>query len=303
MSTRKAIIDLGTNTFNLLVADVDGSSFHIVHSEKDGVALGMGGINDKRIADEAQNRGLHTLDRFIKKCEALKVDTIWAFGTSALRDATNAAEFLTLLKNKLNLEVKIISGQEEAQLIYEGVRQLYDFSTPAVIIDIGGGSTEVIFGDASGPKEMDSLNIGVSRIYQQFSFSDPFIPEDIERIHQFLEESTAGFFSGRKEAIMVGSSGSFETFYELIHQAHFPKEEKCYPIRKSDFEKVLHEVIASSYAEREANPFILPIRKKMAPITAVKTLWMMDKFKTEQILVSPFALKEGALITDRYLHS
>jgi exopolyphosphatase/guanosine-5'-triphosphate,3'-diphosphate pyrophosphatase len=299
---RKAIIDLGTNTFNLLVADLKENGFDIVHSEKDGVALGMGGINDNRIAEPAIQRGIATLIKFLDKCSELKVDKIWAFGTSALRDAKNTEDVLARIESKIGLKIKVISGNEEAQLIFDGVKQLYDFNTPAVIIDIGGGSTEVIFGGKNGVTEMKSLNIGVSRIYQQFDFSDPFVAEDIQTIRDFLDKNTEGFFDNRSEEVMVGSSGSFETFHELIHQDYFPKELKCHPIEKSTFEKVLWDVIKSTYAEREANPFILPIRKKMAPTTAVKILWMMEKLKTERILVSPYALKEGALIADRYLN-
>jgi exopolyphosphatase / guanosine-5'-triphosphate,3'-diphosphate pyrophosphatase len=99
---------------------------------------------------------------------------------------------------------------------------------------------------------------------------------------------------------MIGSSGSFETFWELAHLQEFPKESKIFEIEKTVFEETLHQTIRSTRKERDVNPFILPIRKIMAPITAVKTLWLMEKLKTEKIYISPFSLKEGALLSEDF---
>ncbi len=295
---KKAIIDLGTNTFNLLIAELTGSDIKVRHAEKEGVAIGMGGINSNTIAKDAMERGEETISRFLSVCEAYGVDKISAFGTSALRDATNRAVFLDRLQSKFGLKVAVISGKKEADLIFKGVNQLYDFSMPGVIIDIGGGSTEVIFADKNGPNDVASLNIGVSRIYQKLSLSDPLHPDDLIKIRKYLEAHSEGFLDHRDEPLMIGSSGSFETFWELIYLEKFPKEAKVYPLEMQIFNEVLDQTIASTQAEREKNPYILPIRKLMAPVTAVKTKWLMEKFKTQKILISPYSLKEGALFSE-----
>ncbi len=297
---RKAIIDLGTNTFNLLIADMNGKEFEIIHAEKEGVAIGMGGINSNVITKESMLRGELTIKHFLTVCLEYSVDKILAFGTSALRDASNTDDFLKMLKEDCNINVHIISGELEAKLIYRGVRQVYNFETKGVIIDIGGGSTEIIFADASGVNELKSLNIGVSRIYQKYTFQDPLTDEDVQSIRIFLEEESEGFLDNRNEEIMIGSSGSFETFWELTHEQEMPNEKRSFEMDVDEFKYTLHQVLKSTLKEREANKFILPIRKIMAPITAVKTLWLMEKLQTQRIIISPFSLKEGALITDEF---
>ena len=295
---KKAIIDLGTNTFNLLIAEIEHKRFNVLYTEKIGVAIGMGGINQKLITEDSMIRGLDAIGHFLRSCEEFEVDHVAAFGTSALRDASNTTDFLEQIERKYGLKVRVISGAQEAQLIYNGVKQLFDFEEDGSIIDIGGGSTEIILASRNFVREVTSLNIGVSRIYQKFNLNDPLSKSDVQKIRDFLEEMSEGFFAHRNEPLMVGSSGSFETFWELIHMEKFPKEAMVYPLEIEIFIEVLEQTIGSTLKDREQNPFILPIRKLMAPITAVKTLWLMEKLNTKKIIISPFSLKEGALFSD-----
>jgi exopolyphosphatase/guanosine-5'-triphosphate,3'-diphosphate pyrophosphatase len=139
------------------------------------------------------------------------------------------------------------------------------------------------------------LNIGVSRIFQQFLLSDPLRPEEILEIEAFLEKESNRFFQNRKETIVIGASGSFETFYEFIAEKPFPELQQTIPINLEDLRNVLKNMMFSTAQERDNNPWIIPIRKKMAPIAAVKTNWVLSKLPVEEIFVSPFSLKEGAL--------
>jgi exopolyphosphatase / guanosine-5'-triphosphate,3'-diphosphate pyrophosphatase len=293
---RKAVIDLGTNTFNLLIADVKENSFELVHTEKDGVALGMGGINDGLLTAEAFERGMNALKRFCASCTVMEVESIHAIGTSALRGASNASEFITAAHDELGLDIEIVSGLREAELIYKGVKWSYDFKVPGVIMDIGGGSTEFIFADSKGVNDMISLNIGVSRIYQKFAFNDPLKPEDILNIENWLEERAEGFFEGKQSDLLIGASGSFETFYELVHFEPFPEKLHAIEVNFDELLQSLDEIISSTQAERDKNPWIIPIRKKMAPIAAVKTRWIIRKLGVRKVFISPCSLKEGALV-------
>ncbi len=294
---RKAIIDLGTNTFNLLIAEIEGKQFTVLHAEKEGVAIGMGGINSNQITEESMLRGIQAIERFLSVYEKYEVEKVSTFGTSALRDAVNTQDFLDRLWQKFHVKAHIISGEKEAELIYLGVKQVYDFKEKSVIIDIGGGSTEIIFADDQGVQEMASLNIGVSRIFQKFKFEDPLTDADQTTIRTYLEENSLGFLEGRNEPVMIGSSGSYETFWELGHMQEFPNEPRSVEMEKKLFIETLQKTIASTQKERDVNPYILPIRKIMAPITAVKTLWLMEKLQTEKVYISPYSLKEGALFS------
>jgi exopolyphosphatase/guanosine-5'-triphosphate,3'-diphosphate pyrophosphatase len=290
-----AVIDLGTNTFNLLIAKISDTDFDVLHSEKNGVALGMGGINSNIIAPEAFERGLSCLKSFKAVCNQFLVQEIKAIGTSALRDATNSSEFLSEVKLQTGIQIEIVSGNREAELINQGVSWFYKFTDKAVIMDIGGGSTEFIFADRSGILLKKSFNIGVSRIFQEFEFSDPYSSSDIEKIEQFLEREVGDFFENQDCKILIGASGSFETFYEMIHQEKFTENKKTVLFPSNELDEIIDWVIQSSQKERDEHPYIIPIRRKMAPIAAIKAKWVKKKLGIELNFLTPCALKEGVL--------
>jgi exopolyphosphatase / guanosine-5'-triphosphate,3'-diphosphate pyrophosphatase len=291
---RIAIIDLGTNTFNLLVAEKSNTGIRRIISTKDGVALGLGGINENRISPEAMERGLAALTKFCRISRENKAEKIYAFGTSALRNAKNSWEFLNLAKEKLDLKIEIISGTREAELIYKGVTSGYQLRENELIMDIGGGSTEFIFAGPDGVLKSVSFEIGVSRIYQLFEFSDPMTAADCKKITDYLEKATGDFFKSISCSTLVGASGSFETFYKLANKCEFP-DDQYVTMTIAELRTGLDRIIRSTQKERDANPLIIPIRKKMAPLAAVKTLWVIDKLDIQKLVISPFALKEGVI--------
>lgn len=291
---RIAIIDLGTNTFNLLVADKDGSNLKRILSTKDGVALGLGGINENKLSNDAMERAMLTLTHFCATCHDLRVESIFAFGTSALRNATNSSELIDRAKEELNLIIQVISGNREAELIYKGVASGYEFKSADLIMDIGGGSTEFILAGPNGIEKAESFEIGVSRIYQLFTFSDPMTEVDCQKIIAYLEKATGNFFDDMTCKRLIGASGSFETFYKLAYQTEFP-EDVFVTMQMEEVHTSLDKIIRSTQKERDENPLIIPIRKKMAPLAAVKTKWIIDKLAMEQLVISPFALKEGVI--------
>ena len=290
---RRAVIDLGTNTFNLLIADT--LTRKILFQTKDGVALGMGGINEGRISEAAMVRAFDTLHRFKALCQTWQVQEIQAIGTSALRDATNAQELLSKVQNELHFTIEIITGQREAELIYKGVRLTHAFENPALIMDIGGGSTEFIAANPEGPYLAQSFDIGVSRLYQYFALQDPYTPADIAKVEAYLEQRCGAFFQQELPSILIGSSGSFETFYELMEESIFDSKNHALEVDKYRFMQMLEQIIASTQAERDQNPHIIAIRKRMAPLAAIKTRWVLQAAQIQHIFISPYSLKEGVL--------
>lgn len=295
--TRKAVIDLGTNTFNLLIAEINGESKKILHSSKEGVALGMGGINRNLITPEAEQRAIKALQNFDDICSRFGAHEIIAIGTSALRDADNAHQLVDKLKNILGIKLHIISGEEEARLIYEGVKWSYNFDHPGVIMDIGGGSTEFIWADKNGLTDFLSLNIGVSRIYQDasISLSDPLTSDQLQTIYNWYEQKSNGALQQRYADLLIGASGSFETFYELIHNRPYPSDTRSIRIEFSELMQTLNWIIFSTQEERDESEFIIPIRKKMAPVAAAKTKWVIEKLGIKEVMISPCSLKEGVI--------
>jgi len=292
---RKAVIDLGTNTFNLLVAEFSEGKWRRIHSEKDGVALGMGGINQKMITEDAIVRAEKALTHFKNVSESLGAFEITAIGTSAIRDAKNQVEFVERIRRDVGIQIKVISGDEEADLIYQGVRKTITFDKPSLIMDIGGGSTEFILATEEGIQQKVSLDIGVSRIFQLFQFDDPIRADQVVQLETWLEDQSKGFFDQLEVTRLIGASGSFETFYELIHNATISSLDTAIELPFQSFYQELDGLIFSTQAERDVNPWIVPIRKKMAPYAAIKTKWIINKLGITETYLSPYALKEGAL--------
>ena len=292
-----AAIDLGTNTFSLAICDVVDGKLSLIHQEKEGVQLGMGGINQGTITVDAFKRAFDCLGRFKLSCEKLAVQEIRAIGTSAIRDAKNATELIQKVKEQYHFDITIIDGIKEANYIYQGIAYAHIFSVPSLIIDIGGGSTELIFADQKGIIALNSFNMGISRIYQLFDLSDPLSIDDIQKIERYLDENTGDFFKNIKTDVLIGAAGSFDTFYEMIHKTKYPVTFESVEVPMDIFKQIIDEVINSSFEERNAHPHIIEIRKRLAPIAAVKTRWILEKIKATKIIFSPCSLKEGVLLS------
>lgn len=292
---RVAVIDLGTNTFNLLVADLNPTGFDMVHNSKEGVALGMGGINEGFISEEAMERAFRAFEKFTGICADLQADAIAGIGTSAVRDAVNRNEFIREIKKRFDIDIEIVDGLEEAKLIYQGVSWSYQFDQTSLIMDIGGGSTEFIRIEEGKDLEFISANIGVSRAIQLFPLEDPLTEENQRQLIRWFEDNSKELTGFASCDVLVGSSGSFETFYEMVHEEAFPQRLDNIRMSREEVMKTLNWIIGSTFEQRENHPFIIPIRRKMAPIAALKTKWIIEKFGIREIVISPCSLKEGVL--------
>lgn len=300
---RVAVIDLGTNTFNLLIADIHAKGFEIVHNSKEGVALGMGGINDQTIHPEAEKRAFQAFEVFQKRIEENRAEKVYGFGTSAIRDAKNGKVFVEHLMERFSFPIEIIDGKREAELIYKGVTWIHAIAKNSLIMDIGGGSTEFIRVDQSGNLQSCSLNIGVSRAFQLFEFSDPLSETDKLKLIEWFEENSEDLNHFAKSEVLIGASGSFETFYEMVHNEVFPSKMSSIHLSKVELDEILDWTLNSTLEEREQHPYIIPIRRKLAPIAAMKVKWILDKFAIEEVEICPFSLKEGVLreLVERYI--
>ena len=294
MQSRIAIIDIGTNTFNLLMVDRQNNDYKVVHTNRVGVGLGHGGINHSTITSPAFKRGVKCLNKYAKICKQHQVDSIYAFGTSALRHAKNANDFVVSVKKNTNIDIQILNGQEEANMIYKGIKLGYDFNQKSVVMDIGGGSTEFILADHKGIIKKQSFEIGASRINQLFNIGERFTTEDILKIEQYLIHKIGNRLNDFSAHNLVGSSGSFETFYELTYQQKYPQN-LFFEMGLNEIQATLNSIINSTLTERKNNPFIIPIRQEMLPIAAIKTKWVLNKLNCKKVIISPNSLKEGAI--------
>jgi exopolyphosphatase/guanosine-5'-triphosphate,3'-diphosphate pyrophosphatase len=293
---RKAIIDLGTNTFNLLIGELSGKDLHIVHSEKIPVMLGMGGINEGRIAEDAFARAMNALKVFKEKSDLFDVSSIKGIATSAVRSAANGYELVERSFKEIGIEIIVIDGLAEADLIRKGVALSMSISKPSVIMDIGGGSTEFIHLDSDKVIGMESLNIGVSRIYQMLGKPENFNTDSINKIIEFLEIQSKGKLDYQAD-VLIGASGTFETFYEMIGSKRFVSEGSAIKLDLIKLDEVIDWSIKSSLDARNEHPWIVEMRKRMLPIGAIKVRWIMEKLNVKEVWISPYSLKEGAFVS------
>ena len=293
---RRAVIDLGTNTFNLLIAEVGPGGLKVIYHDKKPVLLGMGGINEGQIANDALKRARETLILFQEKCIELRVVELFAIGTSALRGASNRHALLDFALNQLGMYIRVITGQDEARYIYQGVRISHPFEHTGLIMDIGGGSTEFIRADKQGLQWGESFEIGVSRLYQAMGQPDEFTPEHMEHIRNYLDTHCGAAIAEFRADELIGSSGTFETLYDIMSQEDFPDVDHSLELDIEQLKNVLTWSMRSTLQERMDNPWIVPIRKKMLPVSAMKVLWALEKSGAKRIFVSPYSLKEGVLV-------
>lgn len=184
-----ASIDIGTNTILLLIAEAEGEKINPLFETETVVRLGEGVQKNGILTKEAMDRGIQTLSQYLGRCQAMKVQKIFAAGTSALREAKNSAEFLRLAKEKLNISIEVISGKEEAQLSFLAVaKDLREAKEPIFVVDVGGGSTEFILGRGNRIDQWTSLPLGSVRFTEQFLNTDPVQEEEWNMMEKKIRE-------------------------------------------------------------------------------------------------------------------
>jgi exopolyphosphatase/guanosine-5'-triphosphate,3'-diphosphate pyrophosphatase len=303
---RIAVLDLGTNTFNLVVAEQNGNaSFQILHSSKLPVKLGEGGISKGEITKAAFNRGVNAVLEHHNQIQLFGAEKIHAYGTSALRTAKNGLKFLATIKDKTGIDIEIISGDREAELIYYGVRQTHPMDKGIyLILDIGGGSNEFILADKHKIYWKKSYPLGIARLLDRFKPSDPITGDEITRINAFIAGEIEELIEKVREfnaETLLGASGSFETFVAMIHASDELTETqvalwpKSIPISNDEFDMLYRKLIRSTTGERRIMKGLEPMRIEMIVLACIFTKFIIETLKIKTIIQSNFALKEGAI--------
>ena len=216
---RVAIIDCGTNTFNLLVKEKVEGKWKTLFKTKLPVKLGAGGFSENVLLPNRMARGIDALYSYKNVIDSLGVKDVRVFATSAVREASNGNEFVARVKKHLNFDMEVISGDREAELIFEGVVQTTEeIKEDYLIMDIGGGSTEFIFVRDQKPLWRKSYLLGVSRLHGMLNPASRINQDDVNRLRVHLNKELQDLISFLKEnpvKILVGSSGSFDTLFDM----------------------------------------------------------------------------------------
>ena len=304
-----AAIDIGTNSVHMVVVEVDPQlpAFHIIAKEKDTVRLGDRDPDTGYLTEEAIARSLKALKRCKDLAESLNVRQILAVATSATREAGNGTAFLHRIKSELGISVNLISGQEEARRIYLGVLSGMDFGDrPHVIIDIGGGSTELILADIREARFLSSTKVGAVRLTKEFVKSDPISREELT----YLKAYVRGMLERPVEEIwhhiqlnenprLEGTSGTIETLatlHALDKQGTVPNPITGYQLTRKDIEATTEKLAAMTYEERFNIPGISDKRAEIIVPGAIILLEAMEMLCIDSITICERALREGIIV-------
>lgn len=300
----QAAIDIGTNSFHLIIAEVgERGEFSIVTSEKELVRLGESKGDIRHLSDAAIERGLTALKRFRTIADSFGAE-IHAVATSAVREADNGNRFVKRARKEVGVKVEIIAGTEEARLIHLGVLQaLPVFDKQVFVVDIGGGSTEVLIGKAGNTLGARSMKIGHLRLTNRFFPEGKIEGNAVKRCRQHVRSFIAPTVTKLKPLgfdVAIGCSGTIGSLGDILRlqqqaakgSAHLDTE-----IHAKALRKIVDELASHKTASRRTR--IAGLTERRADVIVGGAILLDELFRAfdiKSMLVSPFALREGVLL-------
>jgi exopolyphosphatase / guanosine-5'-triphosphate,3'-diphosphate pyrophosphatase len=304
-----AAIDLGTNSLHMVVVKIDPTlpAFSIIAREKDTVRLGDRDLTTGNLKPEIIKKAIAALGRFQKVAKTLNVETIIAVATSAVREAPNGKDFLHQVETELGLSVDLISGQEEARRIYLGVLSGMEFNNqPHTIVDIGGGSTELILGDSHEPRTLTSTKVGAVRLTGELITTDPISNTEFQYLQAYargmLERSVdevLGNLQFGESPRLIGTAGTIETLATINAREKLgvvPSTLNGYQFSLKDLRELVNRLRKLSNSERAAIPGMPDKRSEVILAGAVILQETMTLLGAESVTVCERSLREGVVV-------
>ena len=300
MNKRVAIIDLGTNTCNLLIAEYRDQSYQILYQGKEVVKLGKEGIEKNRLTEDGLQRAILAIEKHQVKIKEYGTTVVIALATSAIREAINKDWFQQMVIEKTGIELSIISGDKEADLIFKGVKLAFgEIEDSSLILDIGGGSNEFILTEAAESVWKQSFQLGMARIIEQIPPSDPITPQEIQLIHNWSADRLEPLWNRLQHtsiSMLIGCSGAFDTLADLIDQTDPATKTRIrQEIELNDFERIYHLLIHSTTTERIGMKGMESIRIEMIVPSVIFINLVIERLKIQKIYQTDYALREGIL--------
>ncbi len=304
-----AAIDIGTNSIHMVVAKIQPHlpAFTFVTREKEAVRLGDRDPKTGNLKPEVMERAIAALRRCQEVAQSANAEQIIAVATSAVREAPNGRDFIKRVQSELGLFINLISGQEEARRIYLGVLSGMEFDTqPHIVIDIGGGSTELILGDGREPRSLSSTKVGAVRLTSEFVTTDPIDSEEFNYLRAYIrgnlerpvEELRVHLQPGETPR-MVGTSGTIESLAAL--HAHkdtgsIPDPLNGYEFSLEDLRGIVNKLRKEDYDDRADMPGMSERRAEIIVAGALILQEAMDLLGVESIVICERALREGLIV-------
>lgn len=294
-----AAIDIGSNSVHMIVAQIDGDGqLDIIDRTKEMVRLGERSLTDGYLSEAAQERGIRTLRRFRRLAEDHGVDDIIAVATSAVRESRNGHEFIARVGDDCGIAARVITGEEEARLIYLGAREVFDFGRQvAVLIDIGGGSVEFILADRRRERVVCSLKLGVRRLHEEFLPSDPPTADEVDALRAHVRAAVEPVVDRVALAggydLVLGTSGTARVLGKIVaSRAGGPAD----IVKQADLLGLIQHLVTLRADQRSSVPGLDDKRRDAIVEGAVLMHTLVEAFGSEHYQVVDAALREGMIV-------
>ena len=304
-----AAIDVGTNSIHMVVTQIEPllPAFTVIERNKTTVRLGDRCKQTGRLTPEAMQRAIVALKRCQEIAKSLNAEQTIAVATSAVREAPNGQEFLQQIEDELGLWVNLISGTEEARRIYLGVLSGMTLNNqPHIIIDIGGGSTELILGDGHEPRTLSSTKVGAVRLTSELITTDPISNAEFQHLQAYIRgmwerpiDEVRSQLKPGECLRMVGTSGTIETLAILHSRDKFgtvPAPLNGYEFSLKDLREWVNRLRKLSYADRLLIPGMNDRRAEIILAGALILQEAMALLGTDSIMICERSLREGVVV-------
>lgn len=301
---RIAAIDIGTNSLHMVVVRVRPDlSFEVIDREKDMVRLGAGGLDGRQLTPTAVAAALLTLSKFRRLAESHGVDEIVAVATSATREAENGGDFIAEARQRTGIDIRVISGAEEARLIHLAAGYGVDLgaATAVVVVDIGGGSVEITLGSAVQLSLARSFKLGAIRLTERFVTSDPLTSRDERRLVKAIGRELGNFLdriAARGFDRVIGTSGTILSLGTLAAAAEGQRVEDVRNRRVSAraLRRLRKQIVAAGIQERLQMPGMDPRRADLSVAGAVLFDVILRRLGAAEFTLCDLALREGLIL-------
>ena len=291
---RKAAIDIGSNSILLLVGDYSREEFKLVYEDFYYPRLGKGLAATGMLREENMLKAEQVLEEILDKCKELKVERLTAGATAAVREARNGGEFIDRVRSHLNLDIRIISGEEEAELTYLGALSRMDSKAAMAVLDVGGGSSELCTGEGQKLEFCYSAPIGAVKLSDKYGKNPGLVPEASEWIRKQLRKS-ASMAQGHE---LIGVGGTISTL-AAIHkgmEVYDPEEISRTVFKSQDIEALIEKFRSLRISEIRQLPGIEPNRADIIEAGATIYLTFLQMTGIDSIKVSPYGFRYGLFL-------
>lgn len=300
MARNIAVIDCGTNTFNLLIASINRDGLKVLVKKKRVVKLAQD-FSNKLISDKAALRALNAMHYYKGLINDAKIpsNAIYCVGTSAIREAKNQIDFIHQIHKATKIKIQPISGPQEATFIFKGILKEQVFSDECVLImDIGGGSVEFIISKLKKIVWKRSFRIGAAKILNRIQPHFPFTNSEVKAISTLFNSELSELISAiekYKPCMLVGSSGSFDSLISIRNKLFLKEsiQEKNNQLKVSTFQMIFKDLVKKDYPALLKTPGLLRMRAKMIVPSIMLIKFVLQKMGKTEIIVSKYSLKEG----------